>query len=505
MANEKLTLISAPDQPLRRLVTSGMLWATFGTLASKFASLGAQLVLGWVLSKEDFALYAIAIAWSTMVLALRNGGTQRLLIQQGEKYEDYATVFFKIAVLFNGLGFLVLILAAPVLSSLYESPALSLLLWIIALSLPLSTASMVFQAKLSSELNFRHLTQLNISSAVLRHGSMAAFALMGLGPISFVLPLLVIAIFETVGGWYLVGKWPPNRPLTWSKMRGVLIDTRWIMLTTLAGILTMNGDYLAVSLLQSKETLGVYYFGFQLTFSIAVLFNNGVEGVMMPTFSRLDNDQERQKVAFLKAVRVLMLGSTLACFALFLGASSLVHGLWAGKWDSAIPVVQLLALSLPVKMVMPLCRSLMEGRGEWRIVSTLLLADGFGTVIAGGLGAWLGGVVAIAATVSVYNLSYGLFFCGIITRRIGGQIRTTFVPMLTTLAFGILALLTTALLTYVGSVDSTNIWQAAMLILTYVAVYLGLTRFFLRDSLAEATNLILTGVSSMWRPHRVTG
>ena len=503
MAEQTHSADSSPDQPLRNVVTSGMLWATFGTLASKFASLGAQLVLGWVLSKEDFALYAIAIAWSTMVLALRNGGTQRLLIQQGEQYEDCATVFFKIALFFNGLGFLILVTVAPVLSSVYESPALVGLVWIIALSLPLNTASMMFQAKLSSDLKFAELTQLNTWSAVLRHGSMAVFALLGWGPVSFVLPLIVIAIFETIGGWHLVGKWPPNRPLTWLKMRGVLVDTRWIMLTTLAGILALNGDYLAVSLLQSKETLGVYYFGFQLTFSIAVLFNNGVESVMMPTFSRLDHNQERQKAAFLKAVRLLMLGATLSCFALFLGASSLVHGLWNGKWDSAIPVVQLLALSLPVKMVMPLGRSLMEGRGEWRIVSTLLLADGIGTVLAGGIGALLGGVISIAASVSVYNLAYGLFFCGIITRRIGGEIRTTFVPMLSTLAFGILALVITTLLTYLGSIDSTNIWVAAMLILTYSAIYLALTKIFLRDSLLEATNLVLRGLACVWRPQRV--
>ena len=88
-----------------------MLWATFGTLASKFASLAAQLVLGWVLSKEDFALYAIAISWSTIVLALRNGGTQRLLIQQGSKYEECAPVFFKIALIF---------IAAIVVSSLFS-------------------------------------------------------------------------------------------------------------------------------------------------------------------------------------------------------------------------------------------------------------------------------------------------------------------------------------------------------------------------------------------------
>ena len=487
---------------MRSLVTTGMLWATFGTLASKSASLAAQLVLGWVLSKEDFALFAIAISWSTIILALRNGGTQRLLIQQSSKYEECATVFFKIALLFNGLGFLLLAFAAPGLSSLYDSPELTLMLWIIALSLPLNTASMVFQAKLSSDLSFQKLTQLNIWSAILRHGSMAGFALIGLGPISFVLPLLVIALFETIGGWYLVGKWPADLPLTWRKMRVVLRDSRWIMLTTLAGILAINGDYLAISLLQSKETLGVYYFGFQLTFSMAVLFTNGVESVMMPTFSRLDHDQERQKVAFFKAVRTLTLGATLICFATFISAGAVVHGLWGGKWDSAIPVVQLLALSLPIKMVMPLCRSLMEGRGEWRLISALLLADGVGTVIAGGFGAWLGGVTAIAGVVSLYNLVFGLFFCGFITRRIGGRMGAAFGPMLYAFMLGILALLVTSLLTYLVSVDSSSLWQAAILVLIYVGIYLGMTRLFLRDSLAEIISLVLTGIPGFGRAKR---
>ncbi len=487
---------------MRGLVTSGMLWTTFGTLASKFASLGAQLVLGWVLSKEDFALYAIAISWSTIILALRNGGTQRLLIQQGSRYEECATVFFKIALLFNGFGFLVLALVAPGLSSLYDSPELTRMLWIIALSLPLNTVAMVFQAKLSSDLNFRKYTQLNIWSAILRHGSMVGFALMGLGPLSFVLPLIIISLFETMGGWYLVGTWPPNRPLTWQGLSVVLRDSRWIMLTTLAGILAINGDYLAISLLQSKEILGVYYFGFQLTFSMAILFTNGVEAIMMPTFSHLEHDQERQKIAFFQAVRVLTLGATLTCFALVPAAAAFVHTLWGGKWDNAIPVVQLLALSLPIKMVMPLCRSLMEGRGEWRLVSTLLLADGIGTVIAGGLGAWVGGVTSIASVISAYNLAFGLCSCGYIAQRIGGRLSAAFVPMLSAFAFGILALLATSLLTYLGSVDSLNMWHAGISILLYVGIYLGLTRVFLRDSLTEVISLILRGIPDPRRAKR---
>ncbi len=483
---------------LGSLAATGMVWATIGTIASKLASLSAQLVLGWVLSTEDFALYAIAISWSTIILALRNAGTQRFLIQKGSGgYDEFASICFKIALLFNGIGFVLLAIAAPALSHLYESTSLNTIIWIIALALPLNTASLVFQAKLSSDMSFGKLTQINIWSAILRHGSMTAFALAGLGPLSFVLPLILIAVFETVAGWYSIGAWPSNRRLTWPAMRDVLRDSRWVMVTSLAGILVMNGDYLAISLLQNKETLGIYYFGFQLSFSLAALFTNGVEAVMMPAFSRLHHDQERQKMAFFKAARILMLGATLACFALVLAATPLIHGLWGGKWDRAIPVVQLLALSLPVKLVVPLCRSLIEGRGEWKFVSKLLLADGIGTLIAGGLGAWLGGLMTIAAVVSGYNLVLGLIFCGVVTKRIGGRLGDMVIPMMSTFVLGLISLLATEGLTVIASLNDASTWHALGLVVLYSAIFAGLTKIFLNESVAEIMALIRHQVSGL--------
>ena len=47
-----------PSFQVGGVATSGMLWSLLGTTLSKGASFGAQLVLGWLLSKEDFALYA---------------------------------------------------------------------------------------------------------------------------------------------------------------------------------------------------------------------------------------------------------------------------------------------------------------------------------------------------------------------------------------------------------------------------------------------------------------
>lgn len=466
-----------------------MLWATLGTITSKSASFGAQLVLGWTLEKEDFALYAIAISWSTVAFALRNGGTEKLLVQCGRKYDEYALACFKIGLAFNCFIFFTLLLAAPTLASYYQSPSLQTLICIIGLSLPLNTVAMIFQARLSSELRFGELARLTIWSAVLRHGSMALFAVMGLGAISFVLPLLVITIFEAIGGWFLVGRWPPYRQLTWSLIRNILSDTRWIMLTTFAVMLVLNGDYWAISLLKSKETLGVYYFGFQLTFSLAVLFGNGVEAVMMPTFSRLGADAHRQIAAFHRAMRLVVFGATLVSFALVLGAPALLHFLWAGKWDSAIIVVQLLGLSLPIKMAMPLCRSLMEGRGEWKFISYLLIMDGGGTVLAAFVGGLLGEITTIAMVITTYNMIFGLLFYGLVSLRTTADLRKAFLPIVTPFILGIFALGSTGLLTLAHPINSYSLSETGLMIGIYIVMYFVFTRIFEKENLADTLNL----------------
>jgi len=271
----------------------------------------------------------------------------------------------------------------------------------------------------------------------------------------------------------------------------ILADTRWIMLTSFSSILVLNGDYWAISFLASKETLGVYYFGFQLTFSMAVLFGNGVEAVMMPTFSRLEADIHRQLAAFHKAVRLVVFGATLASFSLVLGAPALLHFLWAGKWDSAIPVVQLLGLSLPLKMAMPLCRSLMEGRGEWRFISYLLMVDGGGTVLAAWLGGFLGGISTIALIITGYNLVFALIFYGLISIRTGAPLRSAFISLVAPFTLGIVALSSTVLLTAVYPVNNYNLLEAGTLIGVYLTLYFAVTRLFAKESLIDAANLVL--------------
>lgn len=472
-------------------ITSGLVWSVFSIAVGKGASLIAQLLLGWLLSKEDFALYAIAISWSTIVMALRNGGTQRLLIQKGAQYADLAVMYLKFALLFNVGGFAILMAAAPILSGLYDSHALQVMVWILGLSLPLSTAAMMFQAKLSADLEFAKVSRLIILSSLARHGSMVVFAWLGLGPLSFVLPLCVVALVETALGWYWAKCWPRSRSLTWSAICGIFQDSRWVMITALASALTINGDYLAISLLQSKELLGVYFFGYQLSLALVALVTSSLDTVMMPTFSALGGEPSRQTELFMKGIRLLAVASTFACFGLALAAPALIHGLWAGKWDEAIPVVQILSLAMPVRLMIPLCRAMLEARGQWRLVSVLSICDGVGIMVSGAFGAFLGDLLIITQVVTAYNLMSGFLYCVIVAKSMLMPLRSVLNPVLIMLLVGIVAVAAASVFLFWERQNATSLWQATVALTVYGCIYLGLTRVFIANSFVELRSMLV--------------
>lgn len=263
------------------------------------------------------------------------------------------------------------------------------------------------------------------------------------------------------------------------------------MLTALASAITVNGDYLSISLLQSKELLGVYFFGFQLSLALVALVTSSLDTVMMPTFSTLSADTKRQTDMFLRAARLLAIGATFACFALVVASPAGIHALWGGKWDEAIPVVQLLSLTMPIRLMIPLCRAMLEARGEWRVMSVLSISDGMGIILAGALGAWTGELLTITGVVSGYNLVSGLLYCGVVARRLLIPLGTMFTPILSTFGVGIVAIVMGPLFITIVQSTPMSLWQTPIFIGVYGAIYFALMKAFMGNSLTELRTIVM--------------
>lgn len=438
----------APRQgSLGRAAARGMAWSAVAAVVSKLSSLGAQVALGWLLTKQDFGIFAAAMSYAALVGTLRDGGCAKLLIQRGAEYQRLARPVLGMVVVFNVLTAAALIGLGPLAVRSVGDERAAWLLAVIALSLLISGPAAVMRGRMVYQMRFGQDSRIAIASMIIRQGGMVLLAVLGFGPLSFVLPLVLVELYTYWAYRRSVGPIPApdvSAPMSWPLVSSLLGQSKWIMLGGFATALIMNGDYLILSATTDTVLLGVYYFGYHLISSITVPFTAGIDRVIMPALSRLNQDPARQARALDSALRLLGAASGPACVVTALAVPAGVTLIWSGKWDAAIPVAQLTALSLTARMYGPLGRSAIEAKGYWRLSTILSLIDGIGLLAATAIGVYLAhdDLIFIAVCVALYQFTYSLIKTVVALRVMGlkgSRCLYGFAPALVAMVVGLLA------------------------------------------------------------------
>ena len=387
------------------------------SVAAKLAALATLYVTGAVLTKTDFALYAIAVAWGEMFGFLQNGGLHLLLLQRARSFDKLYAPVLGMAFAINGFWCLILLAMSPLIADFYDAQTLVLLVILFALSIPAGTMPPLLRSYMQVNLRFAEISALNVYAALVRNGGVILLALTGFGPVSFIIPVIAVGLFESV---YLARRRPDSWRMAFPRrnlFRALTKPCLWIMVSMIAAALVTNGDYLVIGILEDKEIVGVYFFGFQLILAVLIMFTHALRAIFLPSFVVLGMDRRRQEEAFLRS---LAMGSLLLFFVV-LGmatvADPVVGWIWSGKWDVAVPVIEIIAVACLARVVSPIARSLLEARGAWRTVAGLSWLEGLGLVSSAAIGAYLGGLLEIALSVGAYMILFGLFYLGVIQRH----------------------------------------------------------------------------------------
>ncbi len=440
-----------PPQNLTRRTASGMLWAILSLICNKFASFIAQLYLGYVLSDGDFGLWATAAATQIFVGCFATGGTRKVLMARPAEYNDLARPSFLISFWFNFVAATVLAVGAPIWFHFVrpgelsdsERQTINVIVWVIAAALVVQSFGSSQRVKLGIDLRYKDFAVMSTVSAGLRHSSAIVLAFAGFGPLSLAFPVLVQAVVEAVMCCWMVGTLPRGKPLTWSLFLDLMASAKWAIFATLGVTLVMQGNYFAISSVESLAVVGLYYWGYQLTVSAMQPFTGMLAGVLTPSFVRLNQDQKRQGAAFTRVVRTVVLAAAPVAVFSTLTWPLLIHVMWRGKWDAAIVVTQILALSTGLRTLQPMAVALLEARGQFKATAFLMLIDGITTVIAALLGAWLGGLLEITAAVGVHRAVISVIECLWVAKQLGVGRRKLLLqilpPLLLTAAVGGLA------------------------------------------------------------------
>jgi O-antigen/teichoic acid export membrane protein len=362
---------------LRTEAAGGVRWSLLATVATLAGRMAFVVVLMRMLGPENFGIVGQATVYVTIAYIFLNFGLPVTIIQRRRLVaEDIGT-----AMTFTIVGGLVVgaatCIGAPWIADFFQTPELTAVMRVLSISLVLKAVAVVPAAMLAREMRFKALAGAEIVSTVVSGGIAIFAAVNGAGYWALVIQMLVLDVI------YLAMTLAPTRlPLpTWSRSaaRRLWAFSSRMMGADIVNYISDNGEKVLIARFLGATPLALYNLaGRVLVVPIETLGKTG-DRVILPMFSRLQDDRERMSRLFLHATASVAVFASLPMTLVILCAPLGVPMAFGDAWDKAVLPLQLLAAHGIFFLLITLTNPVVQaaGRADWELRWAL-----FTTVVA---------------------------------------------------------------------------------------------------------------------------
>lgn len=384
------------------VATRGAAWGVGMTVLGKFTGIGGQLLLAWLLTQEDFGLYALAMTFPAVGGVLMRLGVRQVLVNRQKRWHLWVNPSFWISAVAAWVGLLITLALCPVAMWMYgEGWKLAVLMMCVSGAAFATALGTVAEARLQVDLRFRAVAVLGWLSVVGAMVLSVGMAWGGWGALSFGIPYLLAAVFRTGGMW-----WMTRPKIRWRlevrRWRYLLADTGYLTASQALWSLTQRADFLVLGLLYSTGVVGVYSFAFNLSIQTVQMLVTNLQNVMFAALNKLKDEPARQAEGFLRASRVLLMAGAAMAMMQAAAAKPAILLMFQDKWVDAIGIVQLLSAGSVLGLMYGPGTSLLEAQGRFRLSMWMTGVCAAILVVAVGVGAWWGAGMGAAVGVVVY-------------------------------------------------------------------------------------------------------
>ncbi len=396
---------SLPPVGLGTHSARGLAYLFAGTTAAKVVSFVTQLVLLYLLGRNDFGVVSLAYTITVFIQVIELGGVGDVLVGR-RAFRQWAVPGFWLALALGVLSCLLIVLSAPVAAAIYGKDVLerNQLFWVLLVLAPSSlpnALSVVPRAELSRELRFRALAAINLANITLQRVLTVVFAALGFGPYSFVVPTPIVGVLTAAFLWWWVRP-PWALHLKLRRWRYLVGDSTRLFSAEFGRALLDQSDYMLLGIFRTFAAVGVYTVGFMFSVQMLQLLTANMTYMLFPAFTKLNNQPQKQLEGFLKAQRILAMFGVSGCLLQAAIAAPFAHLAFPEKWEPSIVVMQILSLGMATRMIGGASFALLKSQG--RFTTTLIYRWAFVAVQIAGLIAVLamgGGVASVAVVVSI--------------------------------------------------------------------------------------------------------
>lgn len=338
------------EQSVKQQLTYGVVWNFVEKVLMRGATFLIGIILARLLEPSDFGLIGMLTIFVATSSIFIEGGLAYALVQRHTcENIDYSTAFVSnIFVAF--LIYIILFISAPWIAAFYQEPILVNLTRVLSLNFILGSFNIVQRAKLMSNVDFKSLAKINVSSTIISGIVGISMAYCGFGVWSLVgqtlsSTLVLFILFP------LFSRWRPSIKFSKQSFKRLFGYGSKLMFTGIVSVIMNNLSTIFIGRYYRSQQLGVYTRSLQFSDFLATIVSEVMGTVSFPVISGVQNDKEKvlkiyKKTLLYTATLVIPLMVLLALLA-----KPLVLVLLTEKWLDCVVLMQWLFLA---RIVYPL-------------------------------------------------------------------------------------------------------------------------------------------------------
>lgn len=328
---------------LAQKAVKGIFWTYFIYISQRLINLAVTAILARILVVNEFGLVAYALLIMTFIDAIKGFGINDALIYTKTNVEESAESAFIINVLIGIFQYALAYLLAPLAIYLLDDPRIVVVLRVIALSFIFDSLGKTHNALLEKELLFRKSSVPEIVANAIKAIVSIVLAKLGYGVWSIVYGQLVGTAARSAAKWIAV-RWVPK--LRFSKEAA---KTLWqygvhILGFSLLAVALEQADQIFIGTVLGSVQLGYYTIGVKVPELVIANFSLFISKSFFPYLTKFRDDIEKIIEGFMTTTKYTSMITIPAGIGIAAVGRELILVIYGGKWESAIVILQVLAL-----------------------------------------------------------------------------------------------------------------------------------------------------------------
>jgi O-antigen/teichoic acid export membrane protein len=329
---------------LRQRTVSGLGWNTATQALARILQFALLIVLARILSPNEFGLIGMILVFTGFASSFSDMGLGASIIQAQALSDVKLDSVFWLNIAIGGALTVIFILAAPLVSTFYGEPQLQLLTVAVAFNFILGSLSVVHYALLQKSLDFRSWFWIEVVTVSISGILALVLALSGFGVWSLAGQSISGTAIRTTMLWRL-SSWRPRCRFDPAAVRELLRFGRHLIGFNIVVYCAQYFDKLVIGHQIGSSALGIYNLSDRLMRMPLTNVTAITGAVMFPALSRLQENVESVKRAYLRANRMI----ALLTFPMMLGLSVLARPailvIYGDKWLDAVGIFQVLCFA----------------------------------------------------------------------------------------------------------------------------------------------------------------